>query len=232
MMACSSTIPRLLLRPGRSLVRCTSTMSTQQRFVAASPMASSSHTTSTAHSPDCSCCCHRTKNNKNPQRSRRYLSSGSNNSDHDKKEEPNETILSPQDLQLALDAATEDTSLNIKDIPGTSSGGGNRLAIVYTCKVCETRSAKKFSEQAYRNGVVLVKCPGCQNLHLIADRLGIFEDGDWDIEKAMTKMGENVKAVNNDNVLELTVEDVLGDKLEQAVEGTVDSGGDEKEGSK
>lgn len=68
-----------------------------------------------------------------------------------------------------------------------------------------------------------MRCPGCQNLHLIADRLGVFEDqGEdgqgWDIEKAMAKMGENVKAVTNDNVLELTVQDVVGgDKMEEAM---------------
>jgi protein import protein ZIM17 len=62
----------------------------------------------------------------------------------------------------------------------------------------------------------LVKCPGCQNLHLIADRLGWFEDmdddfeGGWDIEKALARAGENVTAVTNDNVLEMTLGDVVG----------------------
>ena len=52
-------------------------------------------------------------------------------------------------------------------------------------------------------------------MHLIADRLGWFEDSDedgngWDVEKALAKAGENVKAISHDNVLELTLDDVVG----------------------
>ena len=108
--------------------------------------------------------------------------------------------------------ASEDPPDEVK-IPGAQSGG-KKLAIVYTCKVCETRSIKQFSEHSYENGVVLVRCPGCENLHLIADRLGMFEGSDdgtgWDIQKALARMGENVNVVNNDNVLEMSVEDLVG----------------------
>lgn len=39
-------------------------------------------------------------------------------------------------------------------------------------QVCETRTAKTFAKLSYNKGVVIARCPGCHNLHLIADRLG------------------------------------------------------------
>jgi protein import protein ZIM17 len=106
------------------------------------------------------------------------------------------------------------------NIPGSQTGG-KKLAIIFTCTVCDTRSAKQFTENAYRNGVVIVKCPGCQSQHLIADNLGFFEDqedGGWNIEKAMAKMGDNVKVVTDDNVFEVNIEDLVGkDAINKAV---------------
>lgn len=118
----------------------------------------------------------------------------------------------------ALASVTADSlSGSFTDVPGTTNTKSKTLAIIYTCKVCDTRSAKQFTEHSYRHGVVLVRCPGCQNLHLIADRLGWFEDQDddgegWDVEKALSKAGENVKAVSHGDVLELTLDDVMGGK--------------------
>ncbi|CAK7325436.1 unnamed protein product [Dovyalis caffra] len=48
------------------------------------------------------------------------------------------------------------------------------LAMIFTCKVCETRSVKTVSRESYENGVVVARCGGCNNLHLIADHLGWF----------------------------------------------------------
>lgn len=41
--------------------------------------------------------------------------------------------------------------------------------------------------------MVLVRCPGCNNLHLVADRLGYFEDNSSDIEAIAREKGEVVK---------------------------------------
>lgn len=112
---------------------------------------------------------------------------------------------------------TLDSGESFTDVPGTTNTKGKTLAIIYTCKVCNTRSAKQFTEQAYKHGVVLVKCPGCENHHLIADRLGWFEDRGvdgkgWDVERLLAEVGENVRAVSGNDVLELTLDDIAGTK--------------------
>lgn len=82
------------------------------------------------------------------------------------------------------------------------------LAMMFTCKVCETRSVKTVSRECYDKGVVVARCGGCNNYHLIADHLGMFgEKGS--IEDILAARGEEVKKGNSDT-LNLTLEDLVG----------------------
>ncbi|CAH9075820.1 unnamed protein product [Cuscuta epithymum] len=97
----------------------------------------------------------------------------------------------------------------------TSSGlkvsSRHDLAMIYTCKVCETRSVKTVCRDSYEKGVVVVRCGGCNNLHLIADRLGWFGQP-GSIEDLLAARGEEVKKGSIDT-LNLTLEDLAGKKV-------------------
>ncbi|EUD65927.1 hypothetical protein C922_03651 [Plasmodium inui San Antonio 1] len=78
------------------------------------------------------------------------------------------------------------------------------MVLMFTCKICEKRSVKKFSKQAYNNGVVIIRCPSCENLHLISDQLGWFQEGKTNIEDILKQKGENViRKFSYNNLLEI-----------------------------
>lgn len=75
-----------------------------------------------------------------------------------------------------------------------------KMKLMFTCKKCSTRNSKLISKLAYNKGVIIVRCDGCKNNHLIADNLGWFTDinSKINIEKLMALKGETVKKIIND----------------------------------
>jgi protein import protein ZIM17 len=99
------------------------------------------------------------------------------------------------------DVAIEPGKIELKDNP-------KDMYVMFTCTVCDTRSIKGFSRQSYEEGVVLARCPGCKNLHLIADNLRYFADKRINIED-IAKEKEGMCRVVQDSI-ELTAEDIIG----------------------
>jgi protein import protein ZIM17 len=64
--------------------------------------------------------------------------------------------------------------------------------MAFTCNICKNKQARTFSKYAYTKGVVLIRCEGCDSLHLIADNLGWFRDQRVNIEQIMKEKGEQI----------------------------------------
>lgn len=74
------------------------------------------------------------------------------------------------------------------------------LKLGFTCKKCNTRNDNKIiSKLAYTKGVVIVRCDGCKNNHLIADNMGWFDNNRRNIEQILKKKGESVRRIRDDS---------------------------------
>lgn len=95
-------------------------------------------------------------------------------------------------------------TFDVSRVPGTEKAPDGFLTLIFTCCKCSTRSAKKFSKVAYHNGVVIVRCPGCKNLHLVADRLKWFGEEESDVETILAAKGERVlKSLTEAHLLDI-----------------------------
>lgn len=96
---------------------------------------------------------------------------------------------------------------NFMETPGERE---KELRLVFTCSVCSTRSMKAISKNAYTHGVVLARCPGCENLHLIADNLKFFSESKSNIQDIMKEKGIDVDIKTISDTKEILPEDLIG----------------------
>ena len=72
---------------------------------------------------------------------------------------------------------------------------GLKYHCTFTCVKCDNRSSYTISKQAYHHGVVLIRCHGCNVLHLFADHLKWFDDKRQTIESIMEEKGIKIKKI-------------------------------------
>ncbi|RZR95637.1 hypothetical protein BHM03_00024500, partial [Ensete ventricosum] len=114
------------------------------------------------------------------------------------------------DLIKTVTAIDGENNIKYRAFSSLKASTRHDLAMIFTCKVCETRSVKTVCRESYEKGVVVARCGGCNNLHLIADRLGWFgEPGS--VEDFLAAQGDEVKKGSVDT-LNLTLEDLAGTK--------------------
>ncbi|KAL4191341.1 hypothetical protein AMTRI_Chr07g80080 [Amborella trichopoda] len=119
-----------------------------------------------------------------------------------------ENMASQNIISEPSDSSPETPNISYAASSSLKVSTRHNLAMIYTCRVCETRSVKTVCRESYEKGVVVVKCNGCNNLHLIADRLGWFgEPGS--IEDFLATRGEEVKK-GSPEAMSLTLEDLAG----------------------
>ncbi|XP_051164695.1 DNL-type zinc finger protein-like [Leptopilina boulardi] len=88
-----------------------------------------------------------------------------------------------------------------------------KLKLSFTCKKCSTRNDKLISKLGYEKGVVIVRCDGCKNNHLIADNLGWFfgKNEKTNIEYILKQKGEIVRRIPHDSqgYMEFVTKEIL-----------------------
>jgi protein import protein ZIM17 len=97
------------------------------------------------------------------------------------------------------------------------------MMIVFTCSICEHKSARTFSKDAYNKGVVMIRCQSCENFHLIADNLKWFKDEKTNIEDIMRDKGSEVHKFFNQQAVEfIKKEDLTAEEKIEMLKSTED----------
>lgn len=99
---------------------------------------------------------------------------------------PGLPALSPAGTSSHMDDSgtnvSEDAVVDAMHVPTSATEDNNdsnkvptfvnpKFALQYTCNVCETKNRVIVSRKAYREGMVIAVCKGCDSKHWIADNL-------------------------------------------------------------
>ncbi|KAF7587932.1 hypothetical protein BBP40_006498 [Aspergillus hancockii] len=87
--------------------------------------------------------------------------------------------------------------------------------ITFTCKPCGNRSSHRLSKQGYHRGTVLIRCPSCENRHVISDHLNIFYDKKTTLEDILAEQGNKLKRGYMDGDMEFWDDGSVTQKEEQ-----------------
>eukprot|EP00761_Pharyngomonas_kirbyi_P014233 gb/GECH01014263.1/.p1 GENE.gb/GECH01014263.1/~~gb/GECH01014263.1/.p1 ORF type:complete len:241 (+),score=54.20 gb/GECH01014263.1/:1-723(+) len=121
------------------------------------------------------------------------------------KDEEEEAHKYMNEVESKKSNESEETINKRKEVGTTKAD----MAIMFTCSVCETRSQKAFTKRAYENGVVIVRCGGCESLHLIADNLGWFSpDGSINVEKIAEQSNGKLKLKKITKDIDISLEEL------------------------
>ncbi|PLB55410.1 DNL zinc finger domain protein [Aspergillus steynii IBT 23096] len=93
--------------------------------------------------------------------------------------------LTDQDASAARDAENEEQNRKRREEEPA-------YQIVFTCKPCGERSSHRMSKHGYHKGTVLIRCPSCQNRHVISDHLNIFFDQKTTLEDILAERGSKL----------------------------------------
>ncbi|KAK1146408.1 hypothetical protein N8T08_003195 [Aspergillus melleus] len=98
---------------------------------------------------------------------------------------PTNKPLTDQESSAARDAENEEQNRKRREEEPA-------YQLVFTCKPCGERSAHRVSKHGYHRGTVLIRCPKCQNRHVMSDHLNIFFDKKTTIEDLLAEKGAKV----------------------------------------
>ena len=94
-------------------------------------------------------------------------------------------------------------------LPQQPMVASRQFQLQYTCKVCETRNQHTVSRIAYRQGVVIARCKGCDAQHLIADHLGFT--GGFPTKSSDSDFSSSNSNNNNNETRTATIEEHFAD---------------------